>query len=100
MTHYTQTQDFILLVNITGRIPHYCLPVQKALWTLFAYYASSQVGASKVSVPSTNVSKEKRFRTRLLSADFLWNLFRDFGVCPSYCRYFISWIYLTLHTAL
>lgn len=61
-------------------------PNQMLFWHMFSHYSSKQSGRYSVLVPSEGVSPEKRYRKRLLTIESLWDMLRDFGVCPIHCN--------------
>lgn len=50
------------------------------LWSIFEHYCSR-----KQDIPPPHVPEARRHKKKLLTTEDIWNLLRDFGLCPELC---------------
>jgi len=79
----TQKQARELLRKM-GNLPKLIRPIlrtnETVLWTIFTHYCSR-----KQDIPAPTVPENRRHRRKLLTQEDIWNLLRDFGLCPELC---------------
>ena len=97
LSEYTTSRDDLLAL---GPFPPAIQALMKqnegVLWAMFRCYYPPNCRALPSVAPSDSSNSRNEYRRKVLSVSSIWDLLRDFNVCPDLCTYVHKFLALPL----